>query len=711
MSQQQDSETSRIIGHSPVRLAFVGGGRVTETCHLPALAGLKQAFEVVALAEPDEHTRKRVAGMFGIPQTFARLDDLLRTGSSIDAVAICTPAVAHAEAALAALDAGKHLLVEKPIALSLEDADRIILRASERRLKAVMGFNLRNHRLVRKARQMIQAGVVGDVHLIRSVWTSGIRTRMQVPTWRGRRTTGGGAISEIAVHHIDLVRFLTGSDIAQVFAESQHGDADDEVAALTLRLSNGATVTSAFTERSGDSNEMEIIGSKGRLNFSIYQFDSLRFTPIGSYGGRGGRMIQSVKDLIEAWPVLRRGGDFKETYRAQWEAFGETIRNNRPPVATLADGREALRVVLAAGASSNRGQPVAIHDAPHRPEPVAGRPESAPQRLEPDPGAPKIAALLSTRGSFDSIARTVKHLRAQTIRESIELVITCPAQSELKLDESAVAGFHSHQIVEIGPFDSAAPANAAGTRAAKAPIVVFCEDHSFPDPNWAENLLLAHRGPYVAVGPAVHNANPGTLVSRADFIIGYGAWAEPIKPCEPRHLPGHNSSYKKQVLLEYGDRLAQVLEAESVMHWEMVGKGYRLYLDPTARLAHTNFAKLGIWTKVQYHAGRLFGGTRSIGWPLWKRLFYVAASPLIPVVRFKRIWGDARRARSSGMAGPGVLLMLIWGLILDGLGQMVGYALGMGDSKGIAHEFCRVHHITEADRQRLAAAEQTGTAL
>jgi len=203
------------------------------------------------------------------------------------------------------------------------------------------------------------------------------------------------------------------------------------------------------------------------------------------------------------------------------------------------------------------------------------------------------------------------------------------------------------------------------------------------------------------VGPVVHNANPSTLVSRADFLIGYGPWAEPIKPCEPRHLPGHNSSYKREVLLGYGERLTGMLEAESVLHWDLVSHGHQLYLDPSARLAHTNFAKLGVWTAVQYHSGRVFGGMRAAGWPIWKRLAFTVASPLIPAVRFARLWPDARRVRAAGSASPGVVVTLMWGLLLDGLGQMVGYACGPGRSRVRAHEFCRVRYITDEDRKHL----------
>jgi hypothetical protein len=352
--------------------------------------------------------------------------------------------------------------------------------------------------------------------------------------------------------------------------------------------------------------------------------------------------------------------------------------------------------------------PVKLADAPRQPQPVhvPGRSdvvESSTATENED--CPALTAVLSTPAGFDVIRRTIKHLRAQTAQNRIELLIVCPSVSELHLDPAELTGFWAYQVLEIGPFKSIAAPNAAGVRAAKASVVVFCEDHAFPDPNWAESLIIAHSGPYAVVGPAVHNANPQTLVSRADCLIGYGPWLEPIKPHEPGHLPGHNSSYKRDVLLGYGDRLEGMLAAESVLQWDLRSKGHRLYLDPTARLAHTNFAQLGVWIGVQYHAGRTFAATRAHDWPLWKRVFFFAASPLIPLVRLKRMWGDARRLTGRERLRPRLLMMLMLGLGLDGIGQAVGYIAGVGNSDSIGHEFCRVNHVTEEDRVQLAASE------
>src|SRR5450432_436690 len=133
---------------------------------------------------------------------------------------------------------------------------------------------------------------------MRTLWTRHVGSAMQLPAWRNRRISGGGVLSEIAVHHIDLVRYLMKADVNEVFAQSQHGELDDQASTLLLQLSNGATVSSIFSEASNDANEIELIGSKGRLVFSLYRFDSLQFTPAGRYGeSRAAQIFNTLKQL------------------------------------------------------------------------------------------------------------------------------------------------------------------------------------------------------------------------------------------------------------------------------------------------------------------------------------------------------------------------------------------------------------------------------
>ena len=241
-------------------------------------------------------------------------------------------------------------------------------------------------------------------------------------------------------------------------------------------------------------------------------------------------------------------------------------------------------------------------------------------------------------------------------------------------------------------------------------MVAFAEDHSFPDPGWAESLIKAHEQHWAAVGPALRNANPATAVSWADFFIGYGPWAEPISAGTVDFLPGHNSSYKRAVLLEYEDVLEDMLEAETILHWELRKKGHELYLEPNAKTSHANFSLLSSWVHAQFFGGWVFGGSRVLTMSMFQRLVYLAGAPLIPFVRFARICRHIMRTKNSDRPIVRLLPVLLFGLALDGVGQMLGYALGVRSSKEkLAHlEYHRIEHVTAADREMLKKGEYNG---
>jgi len=348
-----------------VHIGLIGCGRATETRHLPALARLSNA-EVVSLADINPSPLHHLADRFGIKQRHLDYRRLL-DDPSINAVAVCVPAQSHVEVALAAMKAGKHVFIEKPLAIGLDDSERIIeLAAKYPQLKVMVGLNMRWHRLIRKARAMIQGGALGNIESIRSVLTS---YHASVPDWGSRRSSGGGALFELAVHHVDLWRYLLGCEVEEVFAASRSVHWDDEYAALTARMTDGTSVSSVFSQRSSELNEIEIYGDNGRLSISCYEFDGLEYVSRGRYSGDIRARLSKVLHLLGELPLgvrtLVGGGEFFASYRAEWQHFLDAIyRNNALAEGTLLDGQRSLEVVLAAIASSCLRRPVKISEAP-----------------------------------------------------------------------------------------------------------------------------------------------------------------------------------------------------------------------------------------------------------------------------------------------------------------------------------------------------------
>jgi predicted dehydrogenase len=205
------------VGGCVLRVGIIGCGGVTLGRHLPALAGV-EGVELVALADPDAQCLARAARQR--PQARGHRDhQALLAAGGLDADAVCVPTRAHAEVALAALEAGVHVLLEKPLALGVAEGARSAERAARSARCVLLGFNLRWHPHVLRAREIARSGRLGPLELLRTLFTSGSLFRGE-PAWPRRRAEGGGVLVETAVHHLDLWRFVSGRELEEVFAAS-----------------------------------------------------------------------------------------------------------------------------------------------------------------------------------------------------------------------------------------------------------------------------------------------------------------------------------------------------------------------------------------------------------------------------------------------------------------------------------------------------------
>jgi predicted dehydrogenase len=366
-----------------IRLAFVGCGAVTEEEHLPALQGLP-GVSVVAAVDPRPERLRKICDRFQIPRRYAHVDALARD-AQVDAVGICVPAGSHGQVVPPLLAAGKHLLVEKPPGLALDDVDQMIAWARRGRAKVMVGYHMRWHRLVRQAKAVIDAGVLGDLESIRTVWY-GPRDDTDLPPWRERRALGGGALIETAVDHFDLWRFLLASDVAEIFARSRPGRRDDEAAVVSAVFDNGVLGSAVFSERTAEDIEFEVCGAAGRLRVSCVRVEGLAFYPTGGNPASLMARARRIPEVLRALPTGMRnlwtGGDFRSSYRHQWSHFLDALRTDGPVGCTLEDGRAALQTALAAVKSATEGRSVRIKQAERHliatGRGAAGQPSPAP---------------------------------------------------------------------------------------------------------------------------------------------------------------------------------------------------------------------------------------------------------------------------------------------------------------------------------------------
>jgi glycosyltransferase involved in cell wall biosynthesis len=300
---------------------------------------------------------------------------------------------------------------------------------------------------------------------------------------------------------------------------------------------------------------------------------------------------------------------------------------------------------------------------------------------------PQLSVIIATPDNYQTIRKTVSYLRAQTVKEQLEIVIVAPSREALGLEESELHDFGQFQVVEVGEIPSVGFANAAGVRHAQASVVVFAETHAYPEPEWAQLLITAHQDDWVAVGPTMVNGNPESIVSWASFLIAYSRWMAPITSGVIDDLPGHNSSYKRAMLLDYGAELDTLLETESILHCDLRAKGNQLYLESNVKTHHVNPTLPSSFLGELFYYGRLYAAARAKPWSWLRRLLYVLGVPLIPLIRLNYTLLQWQRVRQSCSIPLGVLLPILLGLIAASFGEMLGYGLGAGKAMAQMRDF------------------------
>lgn len=328
----------------PPRLGLVGCGRIAELTHLPALRALETG-RLVAAADPDP-ARRRLAERYGV-RTVGDPTDLL---DDVDAVVITTPTHTHADLAVAAFEAGCHVYVEKPLAPHVGAGRRIADAWESSGRVGMVGFNLRYQPLTLEARRRIAAGDLGEVVGVRTAFCSAPR---DLPAWKRTRATGGGALLDLASHHVDLVRFLLGREIEHAEARTRTVRTEDDVATLDLVLDGGVPVQTLVSLAATPQDRVEIVGDAGTLVIDRFRSRTLRFTPAHLDGDRRSRLRRTAALLA------RVPGDLRDallpiaepSFATALRTFALAAANGIQPAPSIADGLAALEVIERAEAA------------------------------------------------------------------------------------------------------------------------------------------------------------------------------------------------------------------------------------------------------------------------------------------------------------------------------------------------------------------------
>lgn len=295
---------------------------------------------------------------------------------------------------------------------------------------------------------------------------------------------------------------------------------------------------------------------------------------------------------------------------------------------------------------------------------------------------PGMSVLLAVGERRDRAVHALASVLAQSAVDRLEvLLLDCAPGDPPPLpgsDHPAV------RTVRLPPDVLFSAAKAHGVRIASAPVVAFLEEHCRALPGWAEALIEAHRGPWAGVGAEIRMGNPEVPVSHLVSVLNYHLWLPPARRAEHDMLPGHNASFKRDLLLAYGDELEDLLRAEIVLHGRLRRDGHRLLLEPAARVAHLNESTLGSIVRGRFLWNRCYGPSRArtFGWSAGRRLLYVVATPLIPFYALAKIVRTLSRTRPEALSTVLRWLPLFLAAHLaTAAGQAMGLLFGRGDAE------------------------------
>lgn len=372
----------------PVGVAMVGHGFMG-AAHSQAWRTVGRAFDVplprmAVLCGRDTDRAAHAAARWG----WKRATDDWRTvldDPAVDLVDICTPSDTHPEIALAALEAGKHLLCEKPLANTVDDAIRLARAARASAAVAMVGFNYRRVPAISLARRIIEEGRLGRIRHVRARYLQDWLVDPAVPlTWRldaGR--AGSGALGDIGSHIIDLAQYLTGRRITEVqaclatfAAERPTGDGAlgpvtvDDAAVLTTRIGPDILATFEVSRAAtGHKNSLriEIEGDTGALAFDLERLNELRVldadAPHTARGFRTVLVTEPDHPYVGAWWPPGHVLGWEHTFTHQAYDLLTAIAQSREAAPDFTDGLGVQLVLDAALRSAATGSRQEVPDA------------------------------------------------------------------------------------------------------------------------------------------------------------------------------------------------------------------------------------------------------------------------------------------------------------------------------------------------------------
>ena len=309
------------------RVSVIGTGAIAQVVHLPTLSQLP-GVRIESLCDVDEQKSKALANRFGIPKVCRREEEVF-SDPDIDGVIICVPTLQHEPLAIAALDAGKHVLVEKPIALSADGAARVVEAAERADRTLMVAMNNRYRPDVMSLKPFISGGELGDVFFMKGAALNK-KVRHVRPTWRHTpQTAGGGALMDLGVQTLDLCLWLLDYPaVRRVHAHGHPGENMDveDSALATFELDGGRIIYVEVTwtlQAQRDRHYLQLLATRGSAAFPPLAVSKeveqglLDVTPPMTAGGQGNLFTVAYRQQLRDFVATARGAQSYQPPREQ----------------------------------------------------------------------------------------------------------------------------------------------------------------------------------------------------------------------------------------------------------------------------------------------------------------------------------------------------------------------------------------------------------
>jgi myo-inositol 2-dehydrogenase / D-chiro-inositol 1-dehydrogenase len=335
------------VNVSALRVGVIGAGAIGRL-HSENLAMGIAGTRLSGIADVNASAAQNLASRLGVTKVFTDYGQLL-ADPEIDAVVVATPPFLKKEITLAAAEMKKHVFCEKPMTLSLEEAEVMIASVKNSGIKFQVGYQKRSDPSFMRARKAVESGEVGKVILARALNRD---PPTQITGWSVDPKKSGSVFLDTCSHDFDALRWLTGSEVTRVYADGnammykelrENGDYDTVVVDMRMEKGAMAQVDACGYTPYGFDSRAEIVGTEGGIIVGMGEVSS-------AHVFRKGGMSNERHSY---W-----GSRWAQAYRDEMAAFAECIAKDEKPRATIEDGRAALEIGLAAWQSAKSGQPV-----------------------------------------------------------------------------------------------------------------------------------------------------------------------------------------------------------------------------------------------------------------------------------------------------------------------------------------------------------------